>query len=184
MHRRFLLTSALAATFLAACSGPPLPTEISITTAQIQAAVGSKFPKNFPVAGLLQLQLQSPQLTMLPDSNQLRAVLPVQLSGRSLKQVFTGQLDVRFGLVYVPQDRTLRAQRVEVTSLSIDGAPEALSDMLVTYGPSLGEHLLENLVLHQLEDKDLSVATSVGLQPGAIRITEQGLTVALDKKPA
>ena len=182
-RRRFLFSAALAAPLLTtACSGRTLPRQLSMTTAQLQAKVASKFPRPYPVAGLLQLQLQAPALSMLPASNQIRAVLPVQLSGPVLKQSFQGQLDVSFGLRYEPSDRTLRAQRVVVNSLQIADAPPALTDMLSTYGPRLGEQVLENLALHQFEDKDLALADTIGLQPGAITVTPQGLTMALDKK--
>ena len=39
------------------------------------------------------------------------------------------------------------------------------------YGPRLGEQVLENLALHQFEDKDLALADTIGLQPGAITVT-------------
>lgn len=182
-RRRFLLSAACAAPLLTtACSGRTLPRQLSMTTAQLQAAVAGKFPKPYPVAGLLQLQLQAPALTMLPASNQIRALLPVQLSGPVLQQTFQGHMDVSFGLRYAAADRTLRAQRVLVNSLQIDGAPPALTDMLATYGPRLGEQVLENLTLHQFEDKDLALADTMGLQPGAITVTAQGLTMVLDKK--
>jgi len=184
-RRRFLLSAACAAPLLTtACSGNTLPREVSMTTQQLQAKVGSHFPKSYPVAGLLQLQLQGPTLTMLPDRNQIQAVLPAVLAGSVLKQSFQGHLDVSFGLRYQASDRTVRAQQVRVNVLQIDDAPPALSDMLVTYGPRLGEQVLENFVLYQLEEKDLALADSVGLQPGAITITPQGLTLALDRKAA
>ena len=154
-----------------------------MTTQQLQAKVASKFPKPYPIAGLLQLMLQAPALTMQPANNQIQAVLPAQLSGQVLKQTFQGRLDLSFGLRYVAQDRTVRAQGVVVNGLHIDDAPPALADMLAVYGPRLGEQVLEGLVLYQLEEKDLVLADSLGLQPGAITVTPLGLTVALDKKP-
>lgn len=182
-RRRFLLSSACAVPLLTtACSGRSLPRQISLTTQQLQTAVASKFPKPFPVAGLLQLQLLAPALAMLPQSNQIRAVLPAQLSGPVLQQTFQGQLDVSFGLRYLPADRTLRAHRVAVNGLQIADAPPALADMLSTYAPRLGEQVLENLALHQFTDKDLALADTIGLQPGAITVTATGLTMALDLK--
>lgn len=184
-RRRFLLSTACAVPLLTtACSGSSLPRQISMTTQQLQAAVGSKFPKPFPVAGLLQLQLQAPALAMLPQTNQIRAVLPAQLSGPVLQQTFQGQLDVSFGLRYVAADRTLRAHRVVVNGLQIADAPPALADMLATYAPRLGEQVLESMALHQFADKDLALADTIGLQPGAITVTAKGLTMELDIKPS
>lgn len=182
-RRRFLLSAACAAPLLTtACSGRALPRHLSMGTLQLQAKLAGKFPKAYPVAGLLQLQLQAPTLNMLPASNQIRALLPVLLSGPVLKQNYQGRLDVNFGLRYEASDRTLRAQRVQVNALQIDEAPEALSAMLATYGPRLGEQMLENLVLYQFEEKDLALADTMGLQPGAITVTSEGLNVAIDSK--
>lgn len=182
-RRRFLLSAACAAPLLTtACSGRALPSQLSMSTQQLQSKLAGTFPKTYPVAGLLQLQLSAPALNMLPDRNQIHALLPVLLSGPVLKQSFPGKLDVNFGLRYEASDRTLRAQRVQVNTLQIDEAPEALSTMLATYGPRLGEQLLENLVLYQFAEKDLALADTMGLQPGAITVTAQGLTVAVDRK--
>ncbi|WP_370680160.1 DUF1439 domain-containing protein [Comamonas sp. GB3 AK4-5] len=182
-RRRFLLSAACAAPLLTtACSGRALPRQLSMSTQQLQAKLASKFPKAYPVAGLLQLELAAPTLSMLPERNLIRALLPVLLSGPVLKQHFQGRLDVNFGLRYEASDRTVRAHRVEVNTLQVDDAPEALSAMLTTYGPRLGEQMLESLVLYQLEEKDMALADTMGLQPGAITVTPQGLTVALDRK--
>ena len=183
-RRRFLLSTSLALPLLTtACTGNSFPREVSMTTAQLQATVAGKFPKNYPVAGLLQLALQAPALSMLPASNQIRAVMPAVLSGPVLKDRYQGHLDVSFGLQYVAADRTLRAQRVQVNGLEIDNAPPALQDMVTTYAPRAGEQIMEGLVLYQLEDKDLALADAMGVQPGVITVTPQGLTMVLDKKP-
>ena len=182
-RRRFLFSAALAAPLLTtACSGQSVPRNISLSTLQLQQRVASKFPRTFPVAGLLQLELMAPTLTMLPEVNQIKALLPAQLTGKVLKQNFQGQMEVSFGLRYVAADRTVRAHGVRIHSLQIQDAPEALSDMLATYSPRVGEQLLENFVLHQLEEKDLALADSMGIEPGAITVMADGLSVALQPR--
>lgn len=184
-RRRLLLSAACAVTLLAtACSGQPIPTEFSLPLSQLQTAMQPQFPKHFPVAGLLQLEMQQPQLQLLPERNQLQSQIRVQLSGPALPASYQGSMEVRFGLRYESRDRTVRAHRVEVLGLQLQDANPAVADMLNTYGQRLGEQALEEFVLYQVQDQDLAVADSLQLEPGAITVTKTGLTVQIVNKAA
>ncbi|MDH0370947.1 DUF1439 domain-containing protein [Comamonas aquatica] len=183
-RRRFLLAVAAATTLtLSACS-QAVPTKISVSQAQLEQGLLQQFPKRFPVAGLLQLEMQRPALQLLPASNQLQTHLPVQLSGPALRQSYAGRMEVRFALRYEPQDRTVRAHRVEVLSLQFDGTDPAVADMVSTYGPRLASQALEAFALYHVKPEELQLADSLGLQPGAITVTPQGLDVAIVAKDA
>lgn len=180
LRRIFLAAAVTSVGWLAGCSQPQaLPTKFSITAAQLQTALQAQFPKHFPVAGLLRLDMQSPSLQLRPSSNQLHAMLALQLSGAALPQSFTGHMEVSFGLRYEPSDRTVRAERVHVGALQVDDAPPVVNDMLNAYGPRLGEQALEQFVLYRVSDQDLQVASALQLQPGAITVTPDGLEVAI-----
>ena len=99
-----------------------------------------------------------------------------------LKERFSGLLDVDFALRYEPSDRTLRAHQIKVNQLSIDGLSPALSDMLGTYSTALAEQAMGQVVLYQLQDQDLALVDALAMEPGAITVTAQGLTVALVQK--
>jgi hypothetical protein len=58
-----------------------------------------------------------------------------------------------------------------------------MSDMLTTYASALAEQALGQLVLYQLQDKELALVDSLNLEPGAITVTPEGLSVALVQKP-
>ena len=161
-RRRFLLAVAAATTLtLSACS-QAVPTKISVSQAQLEQGLLQQFPKRFPVAGLLQLEMQRP----------------------ALRQSYAGRMEVRFALRYEPQDRTVRAHRVEVLSLQFDGADPAVADMVSTYGPRLASQALEAFALYHVKPEELQLADSLGLQPGAITVTPQGLDVAIVAKDA
>ena len=107
-RRRFLLAAAAASTlWISACS-QAVPTQISVTQVQLDQGLSHHFPRQYPVAGLLQLQVAQPQLQMLPASNQIQTMLTIQLTGPVLRQPLQGQLQVRFGLYYEPRDRSSR----------------------------------------------------------------------------
>ncbi len=183
-RRRFLLAAAATSTlWISACS-QAVPTKISVTQAQLEQGLAAHFPKQFPIAGLLQLEMQQPQLILVPATNQLETTLVVTLSGPALRQNFHGQMHVRFGLYYQPKDRSVRAQRVEVLSLQLQDAAPALADMVQTYGQRVAQQALQDFPLYQVKPEELELADSLGLQPGAITVTEQGLDVAIVQKPA
>lgn len=185
MFRRRLFLAAVAACSLwvSACS-QAVPTKLSLTQAQIEQGLQAHFPQQFPIAGLLQLEVQQPQLQLLPSSNQLQTAWRVALSGPSLRQTFQGHMQVRFGLVYQPADRSVRAHNVEVLALELQDANPALSDMLQTYGLRVASQALQGFPLYTVPAEDLTLADSLGLQPGAITVTEQGLDVAIEPKTA
>ena len=112
----------------------------------------------------------------------LRAQLAVQVSGPLLRRSVDGTLALDFALRYEPSDRTLRAHQIKVNQLSIDGLSPALSDMLGTYSTALAEQAMGQVVLYQLQDQDLALVDALAMEPGAITVTAQGLTVALVQK--
>nr|WP_255576047.1 DUF1439 domain-containing protein [Comamonas sp. Y33R10-2] len=182
-NRRAWLMAAMGLSMVAAgCSGKSVPSSVSVSQQKLQEMLAKRFPKQYPVAGLLHLDLKLPQLNMRPESNMLNAVIPVELSGKVLKQSFSGVLDVNFALRYEAADRTLRAYQIKVNQLSMDGLSPALSDMLGTYISSLAEQALGQVELYQLQEQDLALVDTLGMEPGAITVTAQGLTVALVKK--
>lgn len=187
MNRRAWLTVAVMGLGMATagCSGKTVPGSVSVSQEKLQVMLARRFPKQFPVAGLLQLDLKAPQLNMVPERNMLNAVIPAELSGKVLKERFTGLLNVDFALRYEPTDRTLRAYQIKVNQLSMDGLAPAMSDMLGTYATALAEQAMGQVVLYQLQDQDLALVDALAMEPGAITVTPQGLTVALvQKSPA
>ena len=184
MNRRAWLLVAAVGMGLAAsgCSGQSAPGSVSVSTEKLQAMVAQRFPRQYPVAGLLQLQLQAPVLRMLPERNAINAQLDAELMGRVLKEQYKGRLDVDFALRYEPTDRTLRAYQIKVNALEMDGLAPAMSDMLATYSTALAEQAMGQVVLYQLQDKDLALVDALAMEPGTITVTAQGLTIALVQK--
>ncbi|MEG0557089.1 MAG: DUF1439 domain-containing protein [Comamonas sp.] len=184
MNRRswLMVATASVALIATACSGKSVPSSVSVSSAKLQEMVAKRFPRQFPVAGMLQLKLHSPVLGLLPERNALNAVLQADLSGPVLKQGYGGHLNLDFALRYEPTDRTLRAHQIKVNSLEMNGLAPAMSDMLATYTNALAEQALGQVVLYQLQDKDLALVDALAMEPGAITVTPQGLTIALVQK--
>jgi len=88
MRRRgcLLAVTAVAATACASgaggLGGAP---RYTLSIAQLENAVAGRFPRRYPVAGLIDLDLQAPRLRLLPAQNRLGATMAVRASGPALR---------------------------------------------------------------------------------------------------
>jgi len=183
MHRRLLLShaSAAALALLAGCASAQSGYTISLQ--QMQQALAERFPRSYPLAGLLDLELQSPRLKLLPERDQINAQFDLAATGPLLSRRHTGLFDVDFALRYEPKDRSIRAYRLRVNTLRIDGLKPQAAALLQHYGQQLADQSLREVVLHQLRDKDLASIDALGLQPESISVTPRGLLVRFGAKP-
>lgn len=153
----------------------------SVSLASLLAVLGERFPRRFPLAGIATLELRAPGLALLPEANRLRARIPAELSGPVLPTPKEGAMEVEFGLRYEPTDRSLRAHDIALQSLEISGLDPSAATLLRAWAPRLAKQALGEVVLHRLEPKDLTLLDGLGLQPGAITVTERGLSIAFER---
>ena len=181
MQRRLFLTAVagltLAGVAHAALLGGPAPPGYSVSASQLQQVVARRFPLRYPVVGLFDLDLQAPHLRLLPEQNRLNAEMAVEATGSALRHRHSGTFEVDFALRYEASDRTVRAYQLRFKHLNFTDLQPAVSELLNLYGPALAEQSLREVVLHQLRPQDLALADGLGLQPGSITVTEQGLLI-------
>ncbi|MPN02738.1 hypothetical protein SDC9_149954 [bioreactor metagenome] len=187
LSRRRVLGAALSAGLLACgCAVSPgamAQPSYTISVAQIQDAVGAKFPRNYGLGGLVNLALSDPQIHLRPQNNRLNTVFDVVASGPLMQaRSYRGALDVDFALRYEPSDRTLRATQLQLNGLRMEGLNPQAEQMLQQYGSTLAQRALHEVVLHQLNDKDLALVNGLGLEPGRFTVTPKGLVVTLQNK--
>jgi hypothetical protein len=191
MHRRFLFTAALslalgnvvqARSQETEPAAPALP-RYTVSREQLQTALAQRFPLHYPVPGLMDLDLHSPQLQLLPEQNRLSAELSVQAAGPALQRSHTGSFSLEFGLRYEPSDRTIRATKLLLQHLQFPTLQPGVVALLNAYAPALAEQSMLEVVLHTLQPKDLALADVMGLQPGSITVTASGLVIGFVAKP-
>ncbi|MDP3888053.1 DUF1439 domain-containing protein [Hydrogenophaga sp.] len=193
MHRRLLLTAwlpllpwigtALAQNPPSPEAAPAAPPRLNVPLDVLQSEVGKRFPLRYPVAGLVNLDLAVPHLGLLPASNRLRAEMAVNAAGPILQRSQPGTFTVDFSLRYEHSDRTLRAHQLKVYRMRFPGLPADAAELLNTYAPALAEQSLREVVLYQLNAQETAMADLLGLRPGRITVTGQGLGVELVTKP-
>lgn len=184
MRRRSLLAcgGALLAGAGACTTGDGGPRSVTLSLERLQATVARRFPQRFDMQGLLDLTLLEPNLRLLPESNRLGAALQMRADGPLLARSYAGDADVDFGLRYEAGDRTLRATALQVNALHIEGLPQRSQALLLQLVTRQVRRALQEVVLYRLRDKDLMLADTLGLQPGPITVTPEGLRVELVAK--
>ena len=187
MKRRLLLTVAgWLALGGAACSAAPgargLPS-YKVSAEQLQQALARRFPRRYPVVGgLLDLNVQAPRLRLLPELNRLGTEMVVEAVGPVLGRSYAGEFDLDFALRYEASDRTIRAHHLRVNSLRFADLPPGPAELLNAYGPALAEQTLREVVLHQLRPQNLALPDGLGLEPGSITVTPEGLVIGFVAK--
>lgn len=153
-----------------------------VSAEQLQQTVARRFPLRYAVGGLLDLRMQTPQLSFLPESNRLGSQMVVQATGPALPRSYWGAFNLDFALRYERSDQSIRAHRLQVHSLHLSGLRPPYSELLDAYGPALAEQTLGEIVLHRLRPQDLALADAMGLEPGSITVTAQGLVIGFAAK--
>lgn len=192
MRRRFFLAAPLCLPLsqLAWAEPEPEPDDApaalphyKVSSAALQAAVAQRFPLRYPVPGLLNLDVQVPTLRLLPAVNRLGAEMVVDAAGPALNRSHQGTLEVEFALRYEVADRTVRAHQLRLKRLQFPTLQPGVVALLNTYGPALAERTLLEVVLHRMRPQDLALPDGLGMQPGSITVTDEGLTIGFVPKP-
>ena len=162
---------------------PQAPPHYKVSAALLQQTVAQRFPLRYPVSGLLNLDIQAPQLSLLPAQNRLGAEMVIDAAGPALQGSHHGTLALDFALRYEARDLTVRAHQLRFKRLTMPSLQPSVVALLNTYGPALSEQALLEVVLHRLQPSDLALPNSMGLQPGSITVTDTGLVIGFVPKP-
>jgi hypothetical protein len=189
LMKRFFDWAVIATltSWLLACTGAPLlasiaPRSVTVSTERLQQALAKRFPIQQRVAEVLALEVLPPRLSLLPDSHRLAVEIDLKLVDRLLGGRYSGSIALDFGLHFEPSDNTLRMTGARVNRVSLAGVPEPYQALITRNAPRLAERLLDNRVLHQFSDKDLRLVNGLGLEPGEITVTADGLKVMLVRR--
>lgn len=192
MRRRFFLPLALCLPLPRLAWAQPADGEaddapqalphFKVSAAQLQAAVAQRLPLRHPIAGLLNLDAQVPTLHLLPVVDRLSAEMVVEAAGPALNRSHQGTLEVEFGLRYEATDRTVRAHALRCRRLQFPSLQPNVVALLSGYGAALADGTLLEVVLHRLRPQDLALTDALGMQPGSMTVTNEGLTIGFVPK--
>ncbi len=169
------LATAAAALALAGCAGLMRPDRVTISEAELARLLE-----------VLDVRIDAPRLTLLPERNRLGVLAAVQGRDRLFGGAWTTQLDFDSQLRFEPADQSLRLADVRVHGLTLEGghgAPAGQEALLRRVGPLLAERLLEGLVLYRLTPERAQALAREGLRPKSVQITRGGVEIGFEPRP-
>ena len=185
MKRRSMLGAATCLAWVgvgAASSGAAAQPGHKVSIEQLQRVIAGRFPARYPVGNLFNLDVDAPRLRLLPELNRVASEMVLRAAGPALRRSYRGSFDVDFALRYEPSDQSIRAHELRVHSFRLPGLPPQTLKLLDAYGQALAEQALLEVVLHRLRPGDLALADTMGLQPGDITVTPEGLVIGFVAK--
>ncbi len=170
----------LAALLLAACTSLLLPRTIDVPQERLQELLARQFPVQKRLFEAIDIRLDSPRLTLQPESN--RVSIEVALgagNGAAAQASLRGSLVVSEGLRFEPSDHTIRLVDVRVERFVVEGLSGNWQRQLDRIGKPLAKALLDDQVLYALRPKDIASLEGRGVRPGDLRVTATGISVTL-----
>jgi hypothetical protein len=179
-RRAFGLAALLATLLAAACTSLLVPRTVDVPQARLQELIARHFPVNKRLFDAIDVSVDSPRLTLQPQSNRVAVELALNVGNESVvKSSTAGTLLVSEGLRFEPSDNTVRLVDVRVERFAIEGLAGNWQRQLDRLGKPLAKALLDDQVLYALRPKDIAGLEGRGVRPGALRVTESGITITL-----
>jgi hypothetical protein len=182
----FLLTGSLLTSMVMLVVVPP-PAQaapgsktFTVPPAQMQQAVGKRFPIKKRLADVIDITALAPRLALLPEANRLGTEIDLDLLDRLSGRTYQGTLMLDYGLRFERADNSIRMTGVRVKGVRLVNIPEPYNNLITQTMPQLAEQLLADYAVHTLSEQDMMLVSGLGFEPGEIKVTSQGLRVTLD----
>lgn len=169
---------------LMACSGlsggPGGPRTLVVPVERLQRAVGEHFPYKQGITGWLDLKVEAPRLTLLPERNRISADIDANLSGRWVDRSYHASLGLEFGLRFEPSDNSIRITQLQLTQVQLADVPEHFRAAVRQQAPQAAQGALTtDMKLYQFSDEDIRKAREAGYRPAEVRVTSGGISITL-----
>lgn len=182
IRRRTACAALLAASvsaLLSGCGELTGPRALTISEAELARRIGERFPAERRFFDLLDVRLEAPVLRLLPEANRIAAGLTVSAADRLFGRSARGSIDFDGALRWDDADASVRLADVRVAQLRFDRVPPGLQAGVDRLGGVLAAQLLDGLMLHRFKPEQLERARRLGLRPGAIDVTVDGVVIRL-----
>jgi hypothetical protein len=172
--------AALGLAFCAFSQAAPGSKSYTVPPAQMQEAVAKRFPVQKRLADILDIKVETPRLTLLPEANRVGTELDLNFFDRLGGRRYTGTMSLDYGLRFERSDSSVRLTNVRVKSVKLANLPEPYNSALAGALPGLAEQLLADYPVHTFSEQDMMLVGGLGFEPGEIKVTPTGLRVTLD----
>lgn len=180
-HVRRLLAVALATAAVgAAHAGYNVWTgEYTFTKAELQGAVDKRFPTTLRYGELVSVQLSHPRLVLDEATNRVTTQMDAAVTNTIIPSPpVNGTMSLNSGVKYDGTRRAVLLDNPTVQDVQVQGMSQ-YTQQLKAIGAVVAEQLLKDYPLHTFKPEELRF-NGKEVQPGAITVTPDGISVKLD----
>ncbi len=149
----------------------------------LEQGLKKQFPKQFPIAGLLQLECSDPHCSCCRPATSCKRIGWCNCRARRCARALAGRMR-RARLACTTSQRSAACApnvwKLTVAAAGKDAIP-AMAEMVRTYRPACGPTSLARFCAVHRQAREMELMDNLGLRPGAITVTGQGLDVAVLK---
>ena len=150
---------------------------LSFSEEDIRGRFSKKFPETEKLLEVIPVLIEKPKVEFTEGSNRARLSLAARFDIPFSKKyeastVFSGSIR------YETSDKTLRLTDIEVEELTGTKIPEKFEDPLIMLMTVLAKNYLEDVVVHELEPKDLTYKAARWLLK-KVEVRDQMLEITL-----
>lgn len=183
-RRRAVLALAGAAALgtaasLGGCAGIGGARTVTLSEAELTRRLAERFPQERRLLDTIDLQLDTPQVLLRPDSNRVAVDLALELREKLTGRRFPLQIGLDSALRYDAATQAVVLSDVKVQRLGVAAVPQALTALALQLGAPVVERLLEGQPVHHFTVRQLTGAAGSGLRPDTLRVTPRGLELTL-----
>lgn len=174
-----MLAGALAgALVLCACAALTGPPQVACSEAELNQMLAKRFPLERRLAGMLDVSLSHPRLTLKGAAGRLSTEFDLQARDRLLGHDWQGRLSIEHGLRVDHSDHSLRVADPRVRALTLDGGagPRPGADV-ERLGALLVEKLLDGATVYQLKPEQVARLRQAGYDLGEVKVSDSGVLV-------
>jgi hypothetical protein len=172
-------SAAWALGSLGGCAGVLAAQTLTLSEAELTQRLAELFPQERRLLDWVDLQLDTPQVLLRPDSNRVAVDLEMELREKLTGRRFPLQVGLDSALRYDAGTQAIVLSDVKLHRLGVTAVPQALAGLALQLGAPMVERLLEGQPVHRFSARQLTGAAGAGWRPDAIRVTPRGVEMKL-----
>lgn len=178
--RQFLAVTLAAAAVATAHAGYNVWTgEYTFTKAELQSAVDKKFPTTLRYGELVSVQLSNPRLVLDQATNRVTTQMDAAMSNTILPAPpVNGTMSLNSGVKYDATRRAVLLDNPTVQDVQVQGMSQ-YTQQLNAIGAVVAQQVLKDYPLYTFKPDELRF-NGKDVQPGAITVTPDGISVKVD----
>lgn len=185
LRRRFCFKAAgvlalpAAAAALSGCAGLGFPLSMHFSESELNDLLTRQFPQTQRVAELVDVDVTSPRLWLIPDRNRVGASFQVSAAERLFGKGLQGHMALDSGLRFDAGEAALKLSQVRVQQFQVDAGGSSLPLSGQRIATLLAERLLEDLAIYRMKPEVADRMHALGFRNASIAIGGSGVDLTL-----